>query len=141
MTIGKLAEMSGVPASTIRYWEKIGVLPLSTRVSGQRRSSGNDIDRLAVLRLAQACGFRLDEMRRLMHGFRSGTAASLRWQELGNAKQQNLDIQIARLQGMRQAMERVLRCRCVQLAECGRVAAALLNPQLWSLCFGISLHP
>src|SRR3954454_12096567 len=114
MTIGKLAEMSGVPASTIRYWEKIGVLPLSTRVSGQRRYSGNDIDRLAVLRLAQACGFRLDEMRYLIHGFRSGTAASLRWQELGNAKQQDLDIQIARLQGMRQVMERVLRCRCVQ---------------------------
>ena len=44
MTIGKLAEMSGVPASTIRYWEKIGVLPLSTRVSGQRRYSGNDIE-------------------------------------------------------------------------------------------------
>src|SRR4051812_27293593 len=101
MTIGELAHKSGVPATTIRYWERVAVLPLAVRVSGQRRYSGNDVDCLAVLRLAQACGFRLDEMRRLMHGFRSGTAASLRWQELGNAKQQDLDIQIARLQRMR----------------------------------------
>jgi DNA-binding transcriptional MerR regulator len=130
MTIGELAEKSGVPASTIRYWEKIGVLPLSARVSGQRRYSGNDVDLLAVLRLAQACGFRLDGMRHLMHGFRSGTAASLRWQELASKKQQELDMQIARLKGMRRVVERVSRCRCVELAECGRVAASVRNSQL-----------
>jgi DNA-binding transcriptional MerR regulator len=37
MTIGELASRSRVPASTIRYWERIGALPLPVRVSGQRR--------------------------------------------------------------------------------------------------------
>ena len=37
MTIGELAAQSGPPASTIRYWERIGVLPKPPRVSGQRR--------------------------------------------------------------------------------------------------------
>jgi DNA-binding transcriptional MerR regulator len=36
MTIGELAAESGLPASTIRYWERIGVLPKPLRVSGQR---------------------------------------------------------------------------------------------------------
>ena len=39
MTIGELAAESGMPASTIRYWERIGVLPKPARVSGQRRYS------------------------------------------------------------------------------------------------------
>jgi len=36
MTIGDLASKSGVPASTIRYWERIGVLPAAVRIGGQR---------------------------------------------------------------------------------------------------------
>jgi DNA-binding transcriptional MerR regulator len=52
MTIGELAAESGLPASTIRYWERIGVLPKPPRVSGQRRYTGNAVQRLAVLRLA-----------------------------------------------------------------------------------------
>lgn len=63
MTIGELAIESGVPASTIRYWERIGVLPVPARISGQRRYLQDALHRLAVLRLAQACGFRLEEMR------------------------------------------------------------------------------
>ncbi len=34
MTIGKLATETGVPASTIRYWERIGVVPGAARVNG-----------------------------------------------------------------------------------------------------------
>ena len=57
MTIGELAAESGLPASTIRSWERIGVLPKPPRVSGQRRYTGNAVQRLAVLRLAQASIF------------------------------------------------------------------------------------
>jgi DNA-binding transcriptional MerR regulator len=72
MTIGELAVESGIPASTIRYWEKIGVMPKPVRASGQRRYPPDAIHQLAVLRLAQSCGFRLDEMRHLLHGFGPG---------------------------------------------------------------------
>ena len=82
MTIGELAAESGMPASTIRYWERIGVLPKPLRVSGQRRYAPDAVQRLAVLRLAQACGFHLDEMRHLLHGFGVGVKPPRRWQEL-----------------------------------------------------------
>jgi MerR family redox-sensitive transcriptional activator SoxR len=127
MTIGELAAESGTPASTIRYWERIGVLPKPVRVSGQRRYSTDAVERLAVLRLAQACGFRLDEMRHLLHGFGLGVTPPSRWQKLARRKQHELDLQIARLKAMQRLVDRVLRCQCVELQECGRIAATVME--------------
>jgi len=127
MTIGELAAESGVPASTIRYWERIGVMPRPVRVSGQRRYPSDAVHQLALLRLAQACGFRLDEMRHLLHGFRSGVPASRRWQELARRKQKDLDEQMDRLKAMRQLVGRVLKCQCTDLLDCGRIAASVMG--------------
>ena len=133
MTIGKLAAESRVPASTIRYWERIGVLPKAPRVSGQRRYAADAVQLIGVLRLAQACGFSLAEMRRLLHGFRDGTAASERWRELARKKQQDLDEQIARLQTMREYVDRVLQCQCVELTDCGKKTIVAIKAQRGAL--------
>lgn len=127
MTIGELAGQSGVPASTIRYYERIGVLPKPQRISKQRRYTPDALDRLAVLRLAQACGFHLDEMRHLLYGFRPGVAASRRWKELAAAKRDELDAQMAKLRAMRRLVNQVLRCECLELSECGRIASSVIQ--------------
>jgi DNA-binding transcriptional MerR regulator len=56
---------------------------------------------LNVLHLAQSSGFRLDEMRHLVHGFGAGVKPPRRWQELARRKQLELDAQITRLKAMR----------------------------------------
>jgi small multidrug resistance family-3 protein len=89
MTIGELANQTGIPASTIRYYERVGVLPRPERISGKRRYSSEAVDRLAVVRLAQGCGFHLEEMRQLFQGFRAGVPPSRRWQELGQKSSAN----------------------------------------------------
>lgn len=127
MTIGKLATESGLPASTIRYWEKVGVLPKPVRIGGQRRYAPDAVHRLAVLRLAQSCGFRLEEMRHLLYGFGPGIKPPRRWQELAHRKRRELDGQIARLKAMRRLVDRVSRCQCVELPECGRIAASVME--------------
>lgn len=127
MTIGELAARSGVPASTIRYWERVRVLPKPVRASGQRRYPADALHQLAVIRLAQACGFSLDATRQLLHGFRSDIPASRRWQELAREKQAELDEQMDRLRAMRQVVDRVFQCRCVELSECGRIAASVME--------------
>jgi MerR family transcriptional regulator, redox-sensitive transcriptional activator SoxR len=127
MTIGELAAEIGIPASTIRYWGRISVLPKAARVSGQRRYSPDAVHRLAVLRLAEACGFRLDEMRHQLHGFGTGVTPPRRWRELARRKQQELDEKIAQLNAMRRLADRVLQCQCVELAECGRIAASVME--------------
>ena len=127
MTIGELSVETDVPASTIRYYERIGVLPRPSRVSGQRRYGPETIDRLAVLRLAQACGFHLNEMRTLVSGFKVGTKPSERWQTLAAKKTKEIDLQLERLTFMRTLVKQVEGCKCIDLAECGRRASSMLK--------------
>lgn len=127
MMIGDLEAETGVPSSTIRYWEQIGVLPKPARVNGQRRYGSDAVQYLAVLRLAQACGFHLDEMRHLLHGFQSSVPASRRWQELAQKKISDLDRQMARLKAMRRLVDLVSRCQCADLPQCGRIAASVMD--------------
>jgi DNA-binding transcriptional MerR regulator len=93
-------------------------------MNGRRRYSPDAVHRLAVLRLAQACGFHLPEMRRLLHGFEAGVAPSSRWQELARRKQAELDSRMAQLVEMRRLLDRVVQCRCPDLIDCGRRFAA-----------------
>src|SRR5260370_42645342 len=104
MTIGQLSDKTDVPASTLRYWERIGVLPKTMRVSGQRRYQPEAVDLGAVLRLAKACGFSLVEMRRLLSGFRLETSASERWRTSIPDHQEVLERQIAPLNAMQQVL-------------------------------------
>ena len=129
MTIGELAAQTGVPASTIRYYEKLDVLPRPERVSGKRRYSAEALHRLAVVRLAQACGFRIEEMRQLFRGFKAGVPASRRWQEIAQKKDSELQEQAARLLAMRKVVKRVLQCKCTDFEECGRIAASVMHTE------------
>lgn len=63
MTIGRLAEITGVPASAIRYWERHGLLPAPQRQSGQRRYPQEAAQRIVVLRKCQQAGLTLAEIR------------------------------------------------------------------------------
>jgi DNA-binding transcriptional MerR regulator len=71
MKIGELAERSGIPASTIRYYEKEGLLPkVQRRANGYRVYQANTLDRLDLIQLGQKLGFSLDTIRSIaaLHG-------------------------------------------------------------------------
>lgn len=127
MTIGELSAKSGVPASTLRYWERMKILPKPMRVSGQRRYQPEADNLVAVLLLAKACGFSLGEMRRLVNGFRPDTPPPERWRTAIREHQKVLRLQIAQLNAMRKLLLRVQRCQCVNLIECGRIASGLVG--------------
>ena len=52
LAIGEVAEETGIPPSTLRYYESVGVLPKPKRVAGRRRYDPNVIQLLALLRFA-----------------------------------------------------------------------------------------
>ena len=63
MRIGELAAQSGVPASTIRFYEKRGLLPEAKRLtSGYRHYDADNLKQLQLIRFAQDLGFSLDEV-------------------------------------------------------------------------------
>ncbi|MEE9129120.1 MAG: heavy metal-responsive transcriptional regulator [Phycisphaerales bacterium] len=77
-TIGPLAKQAGVPTSTIRYYERRGLLRPDGRSEGNYRFYGEEaLDRLRFIRTAQATGFTLHDIMSLLD-LRDGTAVPCR---------------------------------------------------------------
>ncbi len=75
LTIGALAKQAGVPTSTVRYYERRGLLRPDGRSEGNYRVYGEEaLDRLQFLRSAQAAGFTLSDISALLQ-FRDGDTA------------------------------------------------------------------
>ena len=62
LTIGRVADETGVAATTLRYYEQIGLVPVPVRVGGQRRYDDSVLARLEVIGLCKSAGFTLDEI-------------------------------------------------------------------------------
>jgi MerR family transcriptional regulator, redox-sensitive transcriptional activator SoxR len=115
MMIGEVAKQTGLRTSTIRYYERAGLLPKPVRTSGQRRYDAAILDRLAVLERAKACGFTLSEIRVL---FNDQGSHSIKWRRLAAKKIAELDSLTQRIAAMKDLLQR--RCECATAAECGR---------------------
>jgi len=67
LTIGELGRATGTKAETIRYYERIGLLPAPPRTRGNYRVYGRrERDRLSFIRRARDLGFPLDQVRALL---------------------------------------------------------------------------
>ena len=118
LTIGEVARRADVRASTLRYYESVGVLPVPKRVNGQRRYDPEVFELLAVVRVAQQAGFTVAEIRTLLHGFSADTPPSTRWQALARRKLPEVEALIERTIGMRDLLQRGLDCECLNLKDC-----------------------
>lgn len=68
MKIGELANATDTKVETVRYYEKIGLLPPPARTSGNYRSYGSDhLARLSFIRRARDLGFTLEAVRELLN--------------------------------------------------------------------------
>lgn len=68
MRISQLAASAGVNVETVRYYQRIGLLPLHERPAGSFRSyDESDLGRLRFIRRAQTLGFSLDDIAGLLH--------------------------------------------------------------------------
>jgi Cu(I)-responsive transcriptional regulator len=67
LSIGHLARITGTKVETIRYYERIGLLPVPARTSGNYRSYDPDqLNRLAFIRRSRALGFTIEQVRDLL---------------------------------------------------------------------------
>lgn len=67
MKIGELGERAGVDAETIRYYEKVAILPKPARTEGNYRHYGEQhVDRLRFVRHCRSLDMTLDEIRVLL---------------------------------------------------------------------------
>ncbi len=120
MTIGEVARRASLRASAVRYYEKIGLLPPPARLRGQRRYASSVLEHLAVISVAKQAGFRIDEIKKLFHGFRNGVPAFRRWHILAQRKLVELDEMIVRAKQIKRLLRKAESCKCLSLEDCGR---------------------
>ncbi len=102
--IGELSRRSGVHIETIRYYEKVGLLPRPSRTAGGHRFYADDaLKRLTFIRRSRELGFSLDEVRNLLGlvegGFTCGEVQEAALMHLSDIRRKIADLR---------RMERVL---------------------------------
>lgn len=107
-TIGRLASASGVGISTVRYYQKRGLLRQPDRPSsGAFRSYGEqDLQRLLMIKEAQDFGFTLAEIADLVLYIDQNDCHAIK--TLANRKLQDIKVQIRQLQNMRHALDSLI---------------------------------
>ena len=115
LSIGEVAEGSGVPATTLRYYEQVGLLTPAAREGGRRRYRSAVLARLQVIGLCKAAGFSLEEILVLYADDAPGRPAS---RELAQVKIKAIDAQMADLQHARAIIEWGMTCTCPSIDTC-----------------------
>ena len=124
LSIGEVAERSGVAATTLRFYEDEGLLGAPDRVGGRRRYEDAVLTRLEVIGLCKAAGFSLDEIRVLLTDDAPGRPAS---RTLAAAKLADLDAQMSTLVRARGIIEWAMTCPCDSVYACGCGTAAAIS--------------
>ena len=122
MKIGDVAAELGIPASTIRYYEKVGLIEPQQRVSGQRAIDDKAVSTLRFVQLAQAAGFSIAEMRTLQESYSADPNTGRMWRTLAGEKQTAIRDQISALRQMDRLLSEMLKCECASLEACVEIA-------------------
>lgn len=126
--IHEVARQSGVPASALRYYENIRLIPGPPRVSGRRRYDAGVLDRLTVITSAQRAGFSLTEVGELLSGMTAGGAAQNSWRAMARRKLPEIARLIEEFRGMQRLLEGLASCECRDLSRCAALLRACPGP-------------
>lgn len=119
LTIGALADRSGVAASALRFYEQQGLISSSRTDGGQRRYEREVLRRISFIRIAQQLDVSLEEIRSSLASLPDGrTPTKADWQRLARSWRQRLDNRIATLEKLRDNLGDCIGCGCLSLKAC-----------------------
>lgn len=118
LSIGELSERAGVPASTLRYYDELGLVRPIARPSGRRRYAALAVRDVGLIVVFREIGFSLTEIERFVAGERPSR------RELIDRKLAELADQQHRIEVARSALEHGLACPAEDQLEC---------PRFWSI--------
>src|SRR5271154_594772 len=112
MLIGEVARRSGIAASTLRYYEREGLLPAPARVSKRRTYTSTIMGRIRIIQVARDAGFSIADTRAFLSNFPNGSTPSGRWQKLAERKLQEIEELIVRANHMKAILQSSFKCGC-----------------------------
>ncbi|VFR45293.1 Redox-sensitive transcriptional activator SoxR [plant metagenome] len=119
LTVGEVAQRSGLAVSTIHFYEAKGLIE-SERTSGnQRRYSPAILRYLAIVKVAQRAGLSLDEVLAALGRYQPGVQlTAAHWKRVASRWREDLDGRIAQLTRLRDELGGCIGCGCLSLKEC-----------------------
>jgi MerR family transcriptional regulator, redox-sensitive transcriptional activator SoxR len=119
LTIGQVAERSGVPHTALRFYEDAGLITAERTTGNQRRYPRAVLRRLAFIRTAQRVGLSLEDIQRAMSALpENRTPTKADWARLSNTWRDELDTRIDALQRLRDRLTGCIGCGCLSLRSC-----------------------
>lgn len=118
LTIGEVARRAGVATSSIRYYERIGLLREPDRMHGQRRYDTDVLGKLGFIGVAQSAGFKLAEIKELIEGVDSGDGLGGQMRTLSSRKLDEVEELLERTRAMKGWLAVAKECGCATPGEC-----------------------
>jgi len=125
LTVGEVARRSGVPVSTIHFYEAKGLIASTRSAGNQRRFSPVVLRYIAVIKVAQRAGISLEEISKALGYYEPNSKLTKKeWRELSSRWRASLDQRISDLINLRDKLDGCIGCGCLSLKEC-----PLRNPE------------
>ena len=110
MNIGNVAEQSGVPPKTIRYYEDIGLITPQRTSNGYRSFRETDLHKLTFLGRARTLGFTIEDCRTLLALYNDEGRESAQVKAVATEHLKVIEDKIAQLQSMRSTLAHLVDC-------------------------------
>jgi MerR family redox-sensitive transcriptional activator SoxR len=125
LTVGQVAERSGVAVSAVHYYESQGLIESWRTQGNQRRYRREVLRRIATIKVAQRVGIPLATIREALQTLPGGgTPTAADWRKLSAQWKRELDARIANLTKLRDQLGECIGCGCLSLKAC-----PLRNPE------------
>ncbi|MBS8226042.1 Cu(I)-responsive transcriptional regulator [Vannielia litorea] len=108
MNIGEVADRSGLPPKTIRYYEDIGLVRPLRHDNGYRAFREHDLHKLAFLGRARTLGFSIEDCRTLLGLYEDETRESAQVKAVAEEHLETIDEKIRQLQSMRATLSHLV---------------------------------
>lgn len=130
-SIGELASATDTKVETIRYYERVGLLPKPKRTAGNYRSYEADhLGRLSFIRRARDLGFSIDQVRNLLGLADQKERSCETVDAIARQHLVEVDRKIADLKGLRRELDAVIRqCHHGTIADCRILDALAPRPR------------
>jgi MerR family redox-sensitive transcriptional activator SoxR len=138
ITIGEVADRSGVAASALRFYEERGLINSERAGSGHRRYQRPVLRRIAFIVFAQRVGLTLEEIGTELAKLPPDRAPTRRdWSRLSSGWSSRIDERIAELERLKLGLTECIGCGCLSLDRCqfanpgDRASRAGPGPRYW----------
>jgi len=119
LTIGHLAQRSGVATSALRFYEARGLIHSERNLAGHRRYPRAVLRRVAFIVFAQKIGLSFEEVAtELARLPRHDVPTRSEWARLSTNWQRHIDARIAELNRLRSGLTECIGCGCLSLEQC-----------------------